>query len=333
MAKGKKRKAAPGDIATNRQASHRYELLDRVEAGLVLQGTEVKALRAGSAQLKDAYASVRDGELWLHNLHIPPYGPAARDNHEPERPRKLLVHKREIERLDRQDAGARADDRPDAPVLQRPPGQGRDRARPRQGPLRQARVDQVARAGTRHGAGAARRRPLTARRRSNVRATCVTSMPRTSTTTRPRYTAATAGALARRDAVVVARGGVAGPVRPPPAPDVEHREERDQQDDRVRSPEAQTDDQREAHEPHPRGHGREGAAPVERRDGQEVEEVQEEPREGERQQQVAAQPPAGQRDGRRRRSCRGRARPARRGPRRRRRRRATWRPPRRPGRG
>ena len=99
MAKGKKRKAAPGDIATNRQAAHRYELLDRVEAGLVLQGTEVKALRAGSAQLKDAYASVRDGELWLHNLHIPPYGPAARDNHEPERPRKLLVHKREIERL------------------------------------------------------------------------------------------------------------------------------------------------------------------------------------------------------------------------------------------
>jgi SsrA-binding protein len=99
MAKGKKRKAAPGDIATNRQASHRYELLDRVEAGLVLQGTEVKALRAGSAQLKDAYASVRDGELWLHNLHIPPYGPAARDNHEPERPRKLLVQKREIERL------------------------------------------------------------------------------------------------------------------------------------------------------------------------------------------------------------------------------------------
>src|SRR3954447_20634026 len=99
MAKGKKRKAAPGDIATNRQASHRYELLDRVEAGLVLQGTEVKSLRAGSAQLKDAYASVRDGELWLHNLHSPPCGPAARDNHEPERPRKLLVHKREIERL------------------------------------------------------------------------------------------------------------------------------------------------------------------------------------------------------------------------------------------
>src|SRR3954452_3337000 len=98
MAKAK-RKTSSGDIATNRQASYRYELLDRLETGIVLRGTEVKALRAGSAQMKDAYASVRDGELWLHNLHIPPYGPAARDNHEPERPRKLLAHKREIERL------------------------------------------------------------------------------------------------------------------------------------------------------------------------------------------------------------------------------------------
>jgi SsrA-binding protein len=98
MAKAK-RKASAGDVATNRQASFRYELLDRLETGIVLQGTEVKSLRAGSAQMKDAYASVRDGELWLHNLHIAPYGPAARDNHEPERPRKLLAHKREIDRL------------------------------------------------------------------------------------------------------------------------------------------------------------------------------------------------------------------------------------------
>ncbi len=89
----------PRDVATNRQASYRYELLDRWEAGLVLQGTEVKALRDGKAQIKDGYASVRDGEVWLHNVHIPPYGPAARENHEPERPRKLLMHKREIERL------------------------------------------------------------------------------------------------------------------------------------------------------------------------------------------------------------------------------------------
>jgi SsrA-binding protein len=95
----KKRKAAPGDVATNRQASYRYHLLDRVEAGMVLQGTEVKSLRGGKAQIKDGYAAIRDGELWLYNVHIPPYGAAARDNHDPERPRKLLVHRREIERL------------------------------------------------------------------------------------------------------------------------------------------------------------------------------------------------------------------------------------------
>ena len=89
----------PRDVATNRQASYRYHLLEKWEAGLVLQGTEVKALRDGKAQIKDGYASVRDGEVWLHNVHIPPYGPASRENHEPERPRKLLMHKREIDRL------------------------------------------------------------------------------------------------------------------------------------------------------------------------------------------------------------------------------------------
>jgi SsrA-binding protein len=98
MAKGKKRKVAPGDIATNRAASHKYEFLDKLECGLVLQGTEVKSLRENGAQLKDGFATIRDGEIWLYNVHIPPYGPAARDNHEPERPRKLLAHRREIER-------------------------------------------------------------------------------------------------------------------------------------------------------------------------------------------------------------------------------------------
>ena len=98
MAK-KKRKVEPGDVASNRQASHRFELLDKLECGLVLQGTEVKALREGGAQLKDGYVNVQDGELWLQNVHIPPYKPAARENHEPERPRKLLAHRREIERL------------------------------------------------------------------------------------------------------------------------------------------------------------------------------------------------------------------------------------------
>jgi len=87
------------DIATNRQARHRYNLLDKWEAGLVLTGTEVKSLRDGKAQIKDGYAALRDGEVWLHNVHIPPYAPASRENHEPERPRKLLMHKHEIERL------------------------------------------------------------------------------------------------------------------------------------------------------------------------------------------------------------------------------------------
>jgi SsrA-binding protein len=65
----------------------------------VLEGTEVKALRASGAQLKDGYAAVRDGELWLYSVHIPPYAPASRENHEPERPRKLLLHRREIDRI------------------------------------------------------------------------------------------------------------------------------------------------------------------------------------------------------------------------------------------
>ena len=98
MAKGK-RKVASGDVATNRQASYRYNLLERFECGLVLTGTEVKSLRDGNAQLKDSYAVVRDGEVWLIGLYIAPYPAAARDNHDPERPRKLLLHRDEIERL------------------------------------------------------------------------------------------------------------------------------------------------------------------------------------------------------------------------------------------
>jgi SsrA-binding protein len=99
MAKTRKRKASAGDVATNRQASYRYHLLERFECGLVLTGTEVKSLREGKAQLKDSYATIRDGEVWLIGLYIPPYGPASRENHEPERPRKLLLHHSEIERL------------------------------------------------------------------------------------------------------------------------------------------------------------------------------------------------------------------------------------------
>src|SRR6202035_5053267 len=97
--KGKKRKIGAGDVASNRYASHLYELTERIECGVALQGTEVKALRASGAQLKDGYAAIRDGELWLQSVHIPPYLPASRENHDPERPRKLLLHRRELDRI------------------------------------------------------------------------------------------------------------------------------------------------------------------------------------------------------------------------------------------
>ncbi len=86
-------------IATNRRARFDYELLDHFEAGLVLVGPEVKSLREGKANLSDAYAVVRKGELWLMSAHISPYTQAHRDNVEPRRERKLLLHKREIAKL------------------------------------------------------------------------------------------------------------------------------------------------------------------------------------------------------------------------------------------
>src|ERR1035437_4288742 len=100
MAKGKgKRKIGAGDVASNRYASHRYELIERLACGIALEGTEGKALRTSGAPLRDGSAPVRDGELWLHSIHIPPYAPASRENHDPERPRKLLVHRRELDHI------------------------------------------------------------------------------------------------------------------------------------------------------------------------------------------------------------------------------------------
>lgn len=101
MAKKSKKKRTPasGDVATNRRAGHKFVLVEKLEAGIALQGTEVKSLRSGKAQMSDAYALIDKGEVWLRNLHIPPYEPASRENHEPERPRKLLLHRAEIERL------------------------------------------------------------------------------------------------------------------------------------------------------------------------------------------------------------------------------------------
>ncbi len=86
-------------IAKNRRARHDYAILDTYGAGLVLTGSEVKSLRDGKANLSDAYGIVRDGEVYLLNLHISPYERASYNNHEPTRTRKLLLHKREIRRL------------------------------------------------------------------------------------------------------------------------------------------------------------------------------------------------------------------------------------------
>jgi len=86
-------------IAENRRARHDYQLLDRFEAGLVLTGTEVKSLRDGRAVLAGAYADIRDGEAWLHGAEIAVYENGNRANHDPTRARKLLLHRREIDRL------------------------------------------------------------------------------------------------------------------------------------------------------------------------------------------------------------------------------------------
>ena len=86
-------------VCQNKKARHDYEILEVIEAGMVLLGTEVKSLRQGRANLKDSYARIKNGELFLMQAHISPYTHAHYDNHEPDRVRKLLVHKREIKRL------------------------------------------------------------------------------------------------------------------------------------------------------------------------------------------------------------------------------------------
>jgi len=99
----RRRRAGPGVkakiVAENRKARHNYTIEDVYEAGIVLHGSEVKSLRGGHASLGDSYAEVKDGEIFLVNAHIPEYPQAGRFNHAPRRPRKLLLHKREIDRL------------------------------------------------------------------------------------------------------------------------------------------------------------------------------------------------------------------------------------------
>ena len=86
-------------VATNRKATHDYTILDRFEAGMALLGTEIKSIRAGQANLREGYIQVRGGELWLVNTHIAHYEPSGREGHDPLRPRRLLLHKKEIAKL------------------------------------------------------------------------------------------------------------------------------------------------------------------------------------------------------------------------------------------
>ena len=95
-----KKQEGPRAIATNRKALHDYFIDETHEAGIALTGSEVKSIRAGRVNLRDSYVQVRDGELWLIDAHIAPYNQASRENHTPRRDRKLLMHRREINRLD-----------------------------------------------------------------------------------------------------------------------------------------------------------------------------------------------------------------------------------------
>lgn len=90
------------DIINNRQAFHEYHVLEKYEAGAVLLGTEVKSIMAGRIQLKDSYVTIKDNEVWLYNVHISPYSHGNKQNHDPMRVRKLLLHRREIEKLEKQ---------------------------------------------------------------------------------------------------------------------------------------------------------------------------------------------------------------------------------------
>ena len=98
--RGQRKARDGGAVATNRRARYDYEITQRLEAGLVLTGSEIKSIRAGQANIAEGFGRFRDGELWLYNVHIAPYA-AASENHEPTRPRKLLLHRGELNRLER----------------------------------------------------------------------------------------------------------------------------------------------------------------------------------------------------------------------------------------
>ncbi len=139
------REQAQKSIAENRKAFHDYHILETYEAGLALLGTEVKAIREGSVNLRDSYASVEDGEVWLLNVHINPYSHRGYADHEPTRKRKLLLHRQEIRKLIGKTVEKRTDAGPDPPVFQERPRQGVARAGQGQAGARQARDGQEAR--------------------------------------------------------------------------------------------------------------------------------------------------------------------------------------------
>ena len=284
MAKGKgKRKIGAGDVASNRYASHRYELIERLECGIVLEGTEVKALRTSGAQLKDGYAAIRDGELWLHSVHIPPYGPAARENHDPERPRKLLLHRRELDRI-----AARAKERGLTLVPTRiyfsgahakveiALARGKDLYDKRQS-IREretkrdmergcvaAEAGRVAAAPERGGRAAHRSWPRSAeavaRRGQDVGLVHAEHQHHDQADVHGAHEQP----VARRHAVV---GGLLERARSaqlPAPPGLHPAEQHDDQQDRVAGDQQQRDQRAEAEEPHPRRHRRHRAAAVER---------------------------------------------------------------------
>ena len=131
-----RRKPAEKPICQNKRARINYFIDETYEAGIALVGTEVKALRDGRANLKDSYALIREGELFLYDVHISPYSHGNRENHNPLRVRKLLMHRQEIKRLygKSQERGLATDSAPD--VLQEREDQGGDRRRPREEALR-----------------------------------------------------------------------------------------------------------------------------------------------------------------------------------------------------
>ena len=141
-------------ICVNKRARFDYAIDEVFEAGLVLHGTEVKSLRAGRATLKDAYAETRDGEMYLLHAHINQYEQANRFNHEPERPRKLLLHKREIHRLTGKTQERGLTLIPTRHVFQRRQGQGRVGSRQGQTAVRQTARHETPRRAARDRAGA-----------------------------------------------------------------------------------------------------------------------------------------------------------------------------------